>query len=317
MIRPAALLLPASILMLAADRMPAERVVMGDAPVAARLNGVPVMVRIDPGAPGIPLFDHAAAMRAGVKSGMLGFSFGFSVGGQGAMHASGTATIDLGTGQFTRRVGWPQRPRNLAADAAWHDHPYSRIGDGTIGPGAVPEPVVRFVLRPAQPGERTIALPMIDGGGVFGRFAGLFARIMVGGEPMRVRFDPWHAHTIANAGAGRRLADIHGGRLTGEAVPVEIAFGIARPVRTMRLATPLTIGPVTLATIGVRTSDASVTDAIPETEAPAADPDEIVVTAKGKHDPDRDRLSLGADTLARCSSIVFDKDAKVIRLTCA
>ena len=47
-----------------------------------------------------------------------------------------------------------------------------------------------------------------------------------------------------------------------------------------------------------------------------ADPNEVVVTGKGKHDIKHDRLSIGADQLNRCSSIVFDKPAKQIRLSC-
>ena len=56
--------------------------------------------------------------------------------------------------------------------------------------------------------------------------------------------------------------------------------------------------------------------AIPAADAPPPDPDEIVVVAKGNRDANRDRLTLGADLLDRCSSIIFDKPAKQIRLTC-
>lgn len=96
----------------------------------------------------------------------------------------------------------------------------------------------------------------------------------------------------------------------------EIAFGIKRPIRTLTLTRALGVGPLSLHTLGVRTMDNGNASDIAEAGT-KADPNEIVVTAKGKHDPNRDRLSLGADTLARCSSIVFDKPARVIRLTCA
>lgn len=96
----------------------------------------------------------------------------------------------------------------------------------------------------------------------------------------------------------------------------EIAFGVERPVRMMALDRPLAIGALSLTRIGVRTGDWGNAAGI--AEAGSADPDEIVVTAKGrKRDPFRDRLAIGADVLARCSSVIFDKPARQIRLTCA
>jgi hypothetical protein len=152
---------------------------------------------------------------------------------------------------------------------------------------------------------------------VFGRLSGEFAQIIIGGQPVRIRFDPYHPRTTVTANAASLIAEAQRGTLTGSAEPVEIAFGIARPVRTMTLATPLAVGPLLLSTIGVRTSDVGSAAAIPEADAAPPDPDEIVVTAKGKRDPKRDRLTLGADLLDRCSAIVFDKPAKQISLTCA
>ena len=48
-----------------------------------------------------------------------------------------------------------------------------------------------------------------------------------------------------------------------------------------------------------------------------SDPDEIVVTGSRRRNMDRDRIAIGADALVRCSSVVFDKRAREIRLTCA
>ncbi len=120
--------------------------------------------------------------------------------------------------------------------------------------------------------------------------------------------------------AAARLAAAHGGTLSGDAVLTEIFFGVERPVRTMTLARPLALGMLSITTLGVRIGDYGRTASIREADAPveAVDPDEIVVTAKGgKRDMRRDTLSLGADYLKRCSSIVFDKPARQIRLTCA
>lgn len=102
----------------------------------------------------------------------------------------------------------------------------------------------------------------------------------------------------------------------------------------MTLERPLAIGPLAIRTIGVRLPDSAGTPGLPETDGHAGrslpatgipdadaapekpDPDEIVVTAKGKRDLKNDRISIGADYLDAGSSIVIDKPAKQIRLTC-
>jgi hypothetical protein len=63
----------------------------------------------------------------------------------------------------------------------------------------------------------------------------------------------------------------------------------------------------------VRTSDFGNAGSIREE---GGDPDEIIVTGQRRRDNDRDRIAIGADLLANCSSLVFDKPARQIRLTC-
>ncbi len=294
-----------------------ERVVSGDGVLAARIAGVPARLRIDPAAPAMPLIDRSLAERARLKmEGHWGIGIGYSVGGTAINTRTQTVPVELDTGSGSpimmgrRRVGWASRPFAPGVDAS-------------VGPAAMPEPIVRFQLRPARPGETTTTFRARHDTvlfGMWGNFSSTFAEIMVGGAPMRVRFDPYHARTLATAGAAVRLASAQGGTLSGDAVPTEIFFGVERPVRTMTLARPLALGPLAIATLGVRIMDAGRTAAIREAGAPAdtVDPDEIVVTAKGgKRDTRRDTLSLGADYLRRCSSIVFDKPASAIRLTCA
>lgn len=290
------------LLLTGAASPPPERIVDGDGIVAVTVNGTPGHLRIDPGAPGMPLIDAAFAGRAGVKGGMFGFIF--KIGPERIAGRTAVAKIDLGQGPFKRRVGWSTRS-------------YASIADGAIGPADLPEPVIRFLLNPARVGERTVTMPMVDGGGLFGGFAGLYGQIMVGGEPLRIRFDPWHPRSLANAGAAARIAAAQGGKLSGETTRREIAYGIARPVRDMTLARPLQIGPLSILALGVRTGDGSGAATIADADAPPPDPDEVIVTAKGKaHDPNRDRVAIGADLLMRCSSLVFDKPARQIRLTC-
>lgn len=302
----------APLALIGASAPPEERVITGDGIIDVRLDGDPVRLRADPAAPGMPLMAQDFAERRGLRmSRRFGVGFVYAIGGAHVTSATAVTQVDLGDGPVKRRVGWTARP-------------FSAVADGSIGPTGLPEPIVHFQLRPALAGEQTISLPMASQGIAATLFGGgwvaSFAEIEVGGASMRIRFDPYHARTLATAGAGVRLARAYDGAISGEAVPTEIFFGIERPVRTLTLARQLAIGPLSIRTLGVRTSDFGSTDTIREANAPivAADPDEITVTAKGrKRDTRRDVISLGADMLNHCSSILFNKPAKRIILTCA
>lgn len=285
-----------------------ERAVSGDGVVAMTVDGERGRVRIDPAAPGVLLL--APDFAPGVKPQGKGFfTVGviYNVGGERVSGPTKVMKLGIDAGKpGKRRVAWPKRA-------------YAPGVDGVIGPAGLDEPVVRFVLGPSRAGERTATLPMAQIGGLFSSWFGSFAEIQVGGQPMLVRFDPRRARTMANAGAANRIAAAYGGRMEGATGRQEIAFGIERPVRGMTLTRPLPIGPVALASLVVRTGEGGNVAAIPEAGAPPdVDPDEVVVTAKGKkRDFRRDRLTLGADQLGRCSSLVFDKRAKQVRLTCS
>lgn len=294
-----------------AAKPPQERVVAGDGIVDATLNGEPIRLRVDPAAPGMPLMADAIAVRRGFKlDGKWGIGFGFRVGATTVNARTKVARVGYGQAPEKQRVGWTPRA-------------FANVADGTVGPGGLPEPIVRFVLHPARAGERTVTLPMEKPGFPMTLFGGGWMAsigiVEVGGAPMRIRFDPYHPRTLATAGAAVRLAQAYGGALSGEAVPTEIFFGVERPVRTLTLARPFPLGALAITQLGARTGDAGLTAAIRDADAaePAADPDEILVVAKGKpRDLRRDTVSIGADQLAQCSSIVFDKPAHVIRLTC-
>lgn len=283
-----------------ANRAAAEYVVAGTGIVPIQVAGVSGRVRIDPAAPALPLLNTAYANRARLRPGPFGFEN--LVGPHAVRGATAVARIGIGGADPSRRrVGWTERP-------------YFEGADGTVGPGGLSQPVVRFVLRPSLPGERTMSLRLVDEGGMFGGWGGMYALVEVGGAPLRVRFNPYDAHTFATAGAGVRIAAVHGGKLGGDTRSVPIAFGIKRPVRALRLERPFPIGPLALSALDVRTADFGSALSIGEE---GADPDEIVVVGKRKNPAGRDRLWLGADQLSRCSSITFDKRARRIHLTCA
>lgn len=290
-----------AVLMGAASPPEPELVVAPDGIVPATVNGVPGRLRIDPAVPALPLLSPRWANEAQLRPGP--FAFALLVGPQHVDGVTAIGRIGVGDGAEVRRrrIGWTRLP-------------YTDAADGVIGPGGVPQRVIRFVLGPAQPGERTVALTLADEGGMFGGWGHSYALVDLGGAPLRVRFDPHYPRTLATAGAGVRLAQAYDGRVSGDPESLVIAFGIARPVRRLRLGRPLQIGPLALTELGVRTSDFGNAGSIREEQG---DPDEIVVTADRHRDSDRDRITIGADFLARCSSLVFDKPARQIRLTCA
>ncbi len=293
-----------------ADRAPSERVVTGEGLVNVRINGQPVTLRIDPAAPAMPLINRSVAENAHLKTkGSWGVGIGYTIGNTTVMSRTQVVRLDLANGYVKRRVGWTSRP-------------FAAVADGSIGPEAFPEMIIRFQLRNPRSGATTVSFPMDRDSaalGILGNFGATYGQINVGGEPMRVRFDPYHARSLVTAGAGARLARSHDGAITDQTEPTEIFFGIQRPVRTLVLNRPLELGKLMISSLGIRTADDGSISGIKEvgeTER-QVDPDEIVVTAKGKkRNTRRDTLSLGNDHLSRCSSITFDRSARVIQLTC-
>lgn len=268
-------------------------VVRGDGIVAARLGNIGGRMRITPWAPAVPTLNPDVAARVGLKGGWFGFAV--KVGPVKVTGKSDVTKLDFGGLAIKRRV-------------VWFDRRYDKGADGAVGPGGVPADIVRFDLRAPKPGERTATLPLAQF-----LFQPTYARIDVGGRPLTILFDPEHAQTLATAGAGASIAAAFGGTLTGGTGRAEVAFGIDRPIRTLKLARPMAIGPLSITTLSVRIGDNGSVGGIADADA---DPDEIVVTAKKKGNR-RDVLIIGRDQLDRCSSIVFDKKAKQIRLTCA
>ncbi len=281
--------------------LPSLRVVQGDGSHLGSVNGVPARIRIDPGAVAVPLITSELAKRAKLKSGP--FDFEYLVGPRRVTGESAVTRIDFGSGPVRRRVGWTEAP-------------YRQGADGTIGPGLLPEKIIHFQLRPRRSGERMLALPMVGQGGLDAPWGSRFGEIQVGGRPMLILFDPGRHRTIASANAASRIAAAHMGRLSGEVEDVEIAFGVERPVRTLQLSQPLPVGPLSIRTLGVRTNDFGSLTRLAGAEVAPTDPDEIVVVGKRKKQQKFDYVRLGSDHLERCSSIVFDKAAKQVRLSC-
>lgn len=279
-------------LLMGAAKPTTPLVVRGDGLVNTTVGGTSARIRITPWAPAAPTLNPDFADRIGLKGGWFGFAV--KVGPVKVNGKSSVTRLDFGTMSFRRRV-------------VWFDRRYEPQGDGAVGPGGLPAEVIRFELRSPRPGERVATLPLVQR-----LFQPTYSRITVAGREVNILFDPQHAQTLATAGAGSAIAADYGGQLVGATGKAEVAFGIDRPIRTLKLARPLAIGPLRFDSVPVRIGDSGSVAGIADADA---DPDEVVVTAKGGGKR-RDVLIIGRDALAGCSSIVFDKRAKVIRLSC-
>lgn len=270
----------------------------GDHIVPATVHGIPARLRVDPGAPSLPVFNPEFATRAGFKAGWIGM--GTRIGPILVKGSSAVVRIDLGQGEFKRRVTW------FATD-------FVKGADGSVGPGAYPADILRFELRAPQPGETRTSFPLADFG-----LSGMGIWLDIGGERARVRFSTDRDRTTATAALGAAIAAGHSGAFDRPAETMPIFFGVERPVRHLALAKPLRVGPFALDALLVRTGDFGSTASIAEAGVtpPPADPDEIVVTGKKKKNKNRMVLEIGRDYLDRCSSIVFDKPAKTLTFSC-
>lgn len=268
-------------------------IVRGDGLMNAVVGGKAARIRITPWAPAAPTLNPEFAEAIGLKGGLFGFAV--KVGPVRVSGKTSVTRLDFGTMTFRRRV-------------VWFDRRYEVPGDGAMGPGGLPAALIRFELRPAQAGERTATLPLVQR-----LFQPTYTRVMVAGREVSILFDPQHPRTLATAGAGSAIAQAYGGQLAGATGKAEVAFGIERPIRTLNLARPMMIGPLRFDSVAVRIGDSGSVAGIADADA---DPEEVVVTAKGGAKR-RDVLIIGRDALAPCSTIVFDKSAKQIRLSCA
>lgn len=270
--------------------------VEGARPVAIRAHGAAASVRIDPGAPTMPVFDPGFAVRAGFRPGPFGTAA--KVGTVQVNGRSAVIRLDLGGGEYKRRV-------------TWFTAPFLDGVDGLLGPGGVPAERVRFDLRSASPGERPTVLPLVDFG-----YSGMGVRVVAAGAPIDVLFTLRRAPSLATAAAGAAIAGDQGGKFDAAPEQMPIVLQVVRPVRHLALDRPLRVGPLVLTGLMVRTADFGSTAAIPDADAPPPDPDEIVVVGDKKAKKQRRKLEIGADDLAGCSSILFDKRAKTVTLSC-
>ena len=111
---------------------------------------------------------------------------------------------------------------------------------------------------------------------------------------------------MASVAAAALLVEAAGGQISGPVHRTEIALGVARPVRTLRLDRPLGIAGARVASLDVRLFDwAGSADLPPDADAGGE--------AEAVGWP---ILKLGRDALAGCASITWQPQGKQISLAC-
>ena len=278
--------------------VPADGMFDGMLAAAEGAPGVPVRIHVSPAMPYRPFLTARLAEAARLVP--VPVPHVIRIGPVRLDGTPATAFIAMAGKGFLRGVTWFEAPMAAGADVA-------------LGPQALPWNQVRFRLRPAQPGERRLRFPIVRE-----TLIATVVRFRVGGQEVRLGFAPQRPVSVATAAAGALLAETHGGALGAQRERIVLAAGIERPVRPMRLARPLSVEGLSIASLLVRTRDFGGETSLPGLEADDAETsaDEVVVTARADASPAVYYIMLGADALAPCSSITFDNLHRRVELSC-
>lgn len=260
--------------------------------ISATIAGQPVRLRVDPGAPIVPILNPATAAR--LKAKPLGW---FKIIGQiGPVRVNGRTAV--------LRFRLPGAAKDKKARTVWFDRDFADGADGVVNPLFLEQNRVRFEL-PGR-GGRVNELP-------YGN-ANIIQRgtkLVFGGETVLVKYALGRAQTGVTADAGRLIAAERDGKLTARSGAMVIEFGVSRPYREMRLAQPVEIGAFDFPTLRVRAPDQGSIGIAEE----QADPDEIIVEGKRKSRARRE-LTIAREDLNRCASIEVDRKAGTIGFDC-
>jgi hypothetical protein len=184
-------------------------------------------------------------------------------------------------------------------------------GDALAGPWALVHPVVRFRLRDAAPDDTATSFPL----DARNRFWLATTTRAIRHQDILFAFAPQFDRTVASAAAGTDIARAYGGRFDGPVERVHISHGILRPARPMMVDRPILLGPLRIDRLLVRTADYGSVGGI---AAPPEAPQTGDVVVKRRRQPARPSyfVYLGRDVLDGCASILFDKPARRIDLSC-
>jgi hypothetical protein len=282
----------------AKDKKPTSIELSGDFIVKATIDEIPVIFRVDAATPDRPVLNPEFVERAKLGGSVIGGRFKI-----GPINIAATTKVIK---YDFDGIEWKRR-------SVWADRAYADQYDGAVGPGGIPYDIITFNLRPAGIAEQELIFPLVENGNTG-------VEMEVGDKIIDISFTQKRSRTLATAAAGAVIAEQHGGAFKGASEVTEIAFGVERPIRALVLSQPLNILGRPINSLFVRTKDHGDSSAIAEGDNPddGVDSSEIVVTGKkGKSDKNRYSITLGRDDLSHCSSIIYDKPAKEVRLSCA
>ena len=295
------------------DPPPAVREVPADGRVTITVEGQAIPARVGPGLPTylyLPRARADAILGDGAKIGGAGFMV-FSTGPAssariGPVRVQGRAKrLAIGIDDAPPVEQWVK----------WFETDVYPGDEALGGPHVLPEPIVRFALRPPRADEVEGTLPLAS------RYGWWLASAVlpIGGHDVLFAFAPQFPRTVASAAAGAAIGRAQGAQFDGAVEPVLISHGVRRPARPVRLARPLALGPLRLTSLLVRTHDYGAATDIDPSEADGremADRGDVVV--KGKRTASRPSyvVYVGADLLNGCSSITYDKPGETVTLRC-
>ena len=287
-------MLGAAMLLCAGAAQAGERVIAADNPIIEFvIDGQTAAMEVTPDGAGSPVLSDALAQRLGLEGSMLA-----------GVHMVGTTKVTAESNLVRIGIGEgkPKKRRAFFLDTGeWHHR-----GEGYVGPSFLDDDIVTYRLRAPQADEREITLPLVEH-----KRAGFYTRWPIGDTYIPTFFTFARPESMASASAGAVLAQAFGARMEGESRTMHIELGIHRPVRDLVTPDRLMLGELPLKDLVVRTQDTGSTAAIPDEDS---DPNEIVVAGgKAKIAP---FLWIGTASLERCSSLSFDREAQVIRLSC-
>lgn len=260
--------------------------------VNVQVNGHPLRLRVDP-ALGLML-NPEVAERIGLRRSMIRPQV--RVGPVRLDGSSKVARLKIGDWQKRRRFYW--FPRRIVEGA-----------DGTISMADLPHEVVTLQLSVPSQREVQYVLRVEEVSTL-----GLIFHHRIGERAIMTRFSPLLRTSQASAAAAALLAQTHGGTWDGEPTEEPVMFGIARPVRPMRFAAPVSLNGFATERLHVRTADFRGREVLPpESEQ---DANEIVVTATTGRSRAEYRLTFGQDRLSACSSISYNRRVKQLTLSC-
>ncbi len=260
------------------------------------IDGTPATLVIDPGGSEDIQCNPAFIVRAHLSA-----SRAYPLAQVGPVEIEGTSTdasIVVLSKRLNRRVQWSRY------DAI-------RDADCITGPGALPFDRVRFLIGKERPDAQAQSLP-------FHRpsYGHTNAAWRVGRNDVAVRFTHLQRRTVLAASSTQVVAATLGATAVGPVLQDEIAWSIERPVRALRMNTPIVVAGLTIRQPYSRVRDYGDTTDIRTVDAQDIQTDDIVVAAKRRKPGGTRLMRIGRDDLGRCVSLTVDNRARRITLLC-